>query len=150
MVRAGEITDIKNGMMQITFCRPDACEKCGACEGGKKQTIIWAEGNGKIGDIAMVDLPEKTIVRASLIAYGLPLVLLLTGLVAGMAVTPGKDTGGLAGAGIGVLLSLLIIKTTEPFRAGRPGWKPEIKEIIPGKSEKAPSSCEQTDDSNIM
>ena len=70
-------------MLQVTFCRPDACQSCGACEGGKKQTTIWVKGEAKVGDIAVVDMPDKTVIRASLIAYGLPLILLLRLLFGG-------------------------------------------------------------------
>ena len=129
MRRPGEVTDVRNGMLQVTFCRPDACQSCGACEGGKKQTTIWVKGEAKVGDIAVVDMPDKTVIRASLIAYGLPLILLLLGLIAGNAVTPGNDLGGVAGAMIGLAASLVLLKATEKYRAGKPGWNPEVIEI---------------------
>ncbi len=116
-------------MLQVTFCRPDACQSCGACEGGKRQTTIWVKGEAKVGDIAVVDMPDKTVIRASLIAYGLPLILLLTGLIIGNAVTSGSDIGGVIGALAGLAASLTVLKATEKYRAGKPGWNPEVIEI---------------------
>ena len=131
MRRPGEVTEVRNGMMQVTFCRPDACQSCGACEGGKRQTAIWIRGEANVGDIAVVDMPDKTVIRASLIAYIMPLSFLLLGLIAGTALFPGQETGGIIGALAGLGISLLLLKTTEKKRARKPGWNPEVIEILP-------------------
>ncbi len=130
MKRPGEVTGVRNGMLQVTFCRPDACQSCGACEGGKKEHVIWVRGEANVGDIAVVDMPDKTVVRASFIAYGLPLLCLLLGLIAGALLFPGNDMAAAAGAGIGLLLSLLLLKGTEKYRAGKPGWTPELVQVL--------------------
>ncbi len=134
MRRPGEVTEVRNGMLQVTFCRPDACASCGACEGGKKQTVIWVRGEAKIGDIAVVDMPDKTVIRASLMAYGLPLILLLAGLIAGSTATQGNEIGGVIGAAAGLAISMILLKATEKNRSGKPGWSPEIIEILPGET----------------
>ncbi len=131
MRRPGEVTEVRNGMLQVTFCRPDACQSCGACEGGKKQTVIWVKGNARVGDIAVVDMPDRTVIRASLIAYGMPLVCLLLGLILGSVLVPGQELAGVAGAGIGLVISLILLKVTEKYRAGKPSWSPEIIDILP-------------------
>ncbi len=130
MKRPGEVTQARNGMLQVTFCRPDACQSCGACEGGKKEHVIWVRGEAKVGDIAVVDMPDRTVVRASLIAYGVPLVFLLLGLVLGSALFPGNDLAAALGACIGLGGSLLVLKLTEKFRAGKPGWTPELVDVL--------------------
>ena len=136
MRRPGEVTEVRNGMMQVTFCRPDACQSCGACEGGKKQTVIWVQGEARVGDIAVVDLPDKTVVKASLIAYGLPLVFLLVGLILGGLMTPDSEIGSVAGAVIGLGASLIVLKATEKKRKTSPGWNPEVIEILPKNAAK--------------
>ena len=136
MRRPGEVTEVRNGMLQVTFCRPDACQSCGACEGGKKQTVIWVRGEARVGDIAVVDLPDKTVVKASLTAYGLPLVFLLLGLILGGMVTPDSEIGGVIGALIGLGGSLAVLKATEKKRKTAPGWNPEVIEILPKNAAK--------------
>ncbi len=138
MRRPGEVTEVRNGMLQVTFCRPDACQSCGACEGGKKQTVIWVKGQARVGDIAVVDMPDSTVIRASLIAYGMPLICLLLGLILGSVLMPGQELAAAAGAGIGLLLSLLLLKVTEKYRAGKPGWSPEIIDILPREEAETP------------
>ena len=130
MTRPGEVTEVKNGMMRVTFCRPEACEACGACEGGKHETSIWVRGNAQVGDIAVVDMPDRTVLKASLTAYGLPLAGLLAGLIIGMAVMPGNETAGAVGAIVGLAASFAGLKATEKNRAGKPSWTPRVIDIL--------------------
>ena len=83
MTRTGDVIKVKPGMVRVAFCRPDACAKCGACEGGKKETVLWLKGTASVGDTAVVDIPERILFKASVIAYLLPLVLFLGGLLLG-------------------------------------------------------------------
>lgn len=136
MRQPGEITARKKDMMEVTFCRPEACAACNACEGGKKEHKIWIRGEGKIGDIAVVDMPDKMVVKASAIAYGLPLVGLLGGMILGNGIAGGQDAGILAGGAVGLGVSLLVLKITEKSRAGREEWSPKLVQILE-KGEKA-------------
>lgn len=130
MRQPGEITASGNGMMEITFCRPEACASCKACEGGKKEHKIRVKGEGRVGDIAIVDMPDTMIVKASAIAYGLPLIGLLAGMALGYALSGGKDISSLAGAAAGLAASLVVLKTTEKCRAGKEKWNPRVVEIL--------------------
>ncbi len=136
MRQPGEITARKKDMMEVTFCRPEACAACNACEGGKKEHKIWIRGEGKIGDIAVVDMPDKMVVKASAIAYGLPLFGLLGGMILGNVIAGGQDAGILAGGAVGLGISLLVLKMTEKSRAGREEWSPKLVQILE-KGEKA-------------
>lgn len=131
MTRSGEITKSGHGMIQISFCRPDACAKCGACEGGKKETVIWLKGNGNIGDTAIVDMPESVVASASALAYLLPLVCLLVGLLLCNVLFDGNEILMLVGGGIGLLLAMLLLKITEKKRTASPQWTPSLIDIIP-------------------
>ena len=129
MIRPGEVTAVKNGLLQITFCRPDACASCGACEGGKKETVLWLKGMAEIGDIAIIDLPEKTVLTASAIAYGIPLLGLLCGMIIGNVLFQGKDAALIGGAVAGILAGFAFVKITEKQRSSNPDWSPKIIEI---------------------
>ena len=56
MERTGEVTAVRGGMLEITFCRPADCEKCNACHGGSKQTTLTLKGQAALGDLAVVDI----------------------------------------------------------------------------------------------
>ena len=130
MRQPGEITESKNGMMEITFCRPEACASCKACEGGKKEHKIRVRGEGRVGDIAIVDMPDAMIVKASAVAYGIPLIGLLAGMAAGYTMSGGKDLFSMIGAAAGLAVSLAVLKITEKRRAGKEEWNPRIVEIL--------------------
>lgn len=130
MRQPGEITAVKQGMMEITFCRPEACAACNACEGGKREHKIWVRGSGNIGDIAVVDMPDGMIVKASVMAYGLPLAGLMIGMLIGSAVTQESIWGMLTGAALGLGASLMTLKFTEKNRRGHPEWSPRVVDIL--------------------
>jgi len=130
MRQPGEITQTKNGMMQVTFCRPEACAACNACEGGKKEHSIWVRGEGRVGEIAIVDMPDRMVVKASAVAYGMPLLCMLGGMILGSAVTGGQDPAAAAGALLGLGAGLLILKGTEKKRSGRDEWSPRVVDVL--------------------
>ena len=80
MQKIGEITAADRGTLEVTFCRPEDCGHCHACDGGQKPTVLRLSSAGQacsVGDFAEVELPTGTVVKASLLAYALPLLLLL-------------------------------------------------------------------------
>ena len=91
MRESGIITEIEEHTMMVEFERSSMCEKCGACERAHNAMRMEVEriGNASLGDRVEVDLPERTVVRAALVAYGFPLALLLAGLAAGSALPAG-------------------------------------------------------------
>ena len=130
MRQPGEITQVGEGMIQVTFCRPEACAACNACEGGKKEHAVWVRGTGRVGEIAVVEMPDRMVAKASAIAYGMPLAAMLAGLAAGSLLTGGGDMGAGAGALIGLALGLAGLKITEKGRSGREDWNPKVVEIL--------------------
>lgn len=67
--------------------RTDACGQCHACEIGRKDKLHYPlpEGEFKEGDIILIEVSNNAASRASLLAYGLPLICLLAGLFLGWA-----------------------------------------------------------------
>lgn len=132
MQRTGEVTAVHGDLLEITFCRPADCEKCQACQGGQKVTKLHLKGKANVGDAAVVEMPTKTIMQASVLAYVLPLVGLMLGLATGTLLFPHRaDVAGvLCGlAGLGVMLILVL--STEKKRQADLRWKPQLIQIIP-------------------
>jgi positive regulator of sigma E activity len=67
-------------MAQVT--RSEMCAHCKACDFGKKETHLIAlpEGDFAAGDIVELTIPEGSVGLGSLLAYGIPLIMLLAGL----------------------------------------------------------------------
>jgi len=132
MERLGEVTRVDGKWIEVTFCRPSDCDKCHACMGGNKTTTLRLEGKAKVGDTALVSMPDSTITQASLIAYGLPLAGLLIGMLAGDALYPAENSlGAVIGAAIGLAVPLIGLIATERSRKNNPKWSPQLVRVIP-------------------
>ncbi len=132
MERIGEVTAVNGEMLSVTFCRPTDCDKCHGCIGGAKQTTIEVKGTAQVGEFAVVDLPERVLLKASAIAYVFPLIALLAGMLLGGVLFPdNRDTASLLGALIGLAVSLVILVATEKKRRSNPTWQPVLKKVIP-------------------
>ena len=132
MERLGEVTRVDGRWLEITFCRPSDCDKCHACMGGSQTTTLRLQGKAKVGDKALVSMPDSTITQASLIAYGLPLAGLLIGMLAGDAIHPAENSlGAVVGAIIGLAIPLISLIATERSRKNNPKWTPQLMRIIP-------------------
>lgn len=135
MERTGEITAVYGPMLEVTFCRPSDCEKCHACGNGPKTAVIRVKGEGKVGDTAVVSMPTQTVMKASLLAYALPLAGLMIGMIGGSLLFPQQETNAaIIGALIGLGLPLLGVKLTEKRRAASAAWQPKLVEVIPKKA----------------
>ena len=131
MRESGIITEIEEHTMMVEFERSSMCEKCGACERAHNAMRMEVEriGNASLGDRVEVDLPERTVVRAALVAYGIPLALLLVGLVAGSALPGNPDLYALA---LGLLLAagaFLALHLTERRRRSSGRYAPKVVRI---------------------
>ena len=132
MERIGEVTRVDGKWIEVTFCRPSDCDKCHACMGGNKTTTLRLEGKAKVGDTALVSMPDSTITQASLIAYGIPLAGLLIGMLAGDRLYPAENSiGAFIGAAIGLGLPLIGLIVTERKRKNNPKWCPQLVRVIP-------------------
>lgn len=132
MERIGEVTAVRGEYLEVTFCRPTDCAKCHACMGGAKQTTIAVKGEARVGDSAVVELPERVVLKASALAYVAPLVAMLAGMFLGAALFPqSRDMAGLVGALAALALAVAALAITEKRRRTQAAWQPVLKQIIP-------------------
>ena len=138
MERTGEVTAVKGEYIEVTFCRPSECEKCHACMGGEKKAVVLIPGKARVGDLAVVSMPAQTIMKASLMAYVIPLAGLFVGMFAGAALFPAHtSTAALTGGLIGLGIPLLALGVTEKRRRSSSQWQPTLMEVIPNNNKHA-------------
>ncbi len=74
----------ENGRLMAEVLRPEACASCRACDFGKKQRVlvdIVDQKSHQAGDQIVLEIQDGNVSKASLLAYGIPLVFLLIGLL---------------------------------------------------------------------
>lgn len=125
MLQVGRVVSAHKGMLEVCFDRPEACQHCGACEGGKHHATVKFPGNAPVGSQIAVDMPERKVLRASFLAYVIPLVMLIAGLALGMVLFEKEAYSALLGLGM-MAASYFILKGIEKMVRGRPGWLPQI------------------------
>ncbi|MDO4483628.1 MAG: SoxR reducing system RseC family protein [Clostridia bacterium] len=131
MRRIGEVTAVEGEWLEVTFCRPSDCEKCHACMGGDKTTTIRVKGKASVGDQALVELPASTVMKASFVAYVLPLVALIVCIFIATRLFPQQaDVAGAIGALLGLGGSALLLVATEKKRRSNPKWASQLVDII--------------------
>jgi len=140
MLRVGTVVASEGGQLTVLFERPEACEKCGACGGGRHgHKIVLADpaGGAAVGDQVSVDMPEARLVSASALAYLIPLGGLLIGLLVGAGqagrLAPGMSPDLFAGlcALAGLAVSLPVLMLADRAVRGKTRWMPQIVEIFP-------------------
>ena len=131
MEKVGQITAVHGKLLEITFCRPEDCGHCHACEGGQKPTVICLEGEGRVGDFASVQLPGSTVFKASMLAYVLPIAGLFAGMLIGQAVWPGSPMAPAVCGAAGLSISLLAVWVTEKSRSSSSRWRPVLTKVYP-------------------
>ena len=126
----GIVTAITDGTARIHFLRGSACAHCGACltVGDTEMEVSLPNTLGaKEEDRVMIDLSPKRVVQASLLAYAVPLLLLIAGVLIGSQYADWAGLAlGVAACGIGYLILRIVEKTS----AKKKSFQPRMTRIL--------------------
>lgn len=125
--------DEKSIVLQIP--RSPACAGCSICWQAEDGSLLEAENHvqARVGDLVKVVLPEKTFLKASLLAYGLPLFFFLLGYPIGSLLS---SFFKIKGEGLSILFSFLFLSLS--FLALRllyPGGSSRSRFLLPQAKE---------------
>lgn len=96
----------------------------------RRFTMVNTMGLG-IGDRVVVGVSESSLLRASIVAYGLPLVAMLTGMIVGQQST-GEDVWAMAGAAAGLAIGLVVARVAAKIMAVRGEVAPKLLRRLRG------------------
>jgi len=125
MIRTGRVVAEKDGQLEICFERPEACAKCGACSGGKHFSQVKVPGSAPVGSYVDVDMPEGQVLKASAVAYVVPLLLLLGGIALGMLLFTNEALWALTGLVCMGCASIVLRKVDRGVK-NKKEWQPQI------------------------
>lgn len=126
----GLVVGLNGNMAQIRFLRGKQCANCGACltAGDSEMEIVLENLLGaKIGDRVVVDLPPKRVVQASLLAYAVPLALLIAGVFLGSRVS---DWFGLVLGVAACGIAYGILRLVDRRNRKRHSFQPRMERIL--------------------
>lgn len=129
MVQTGRVAAQKDGKVQVCFERPEACAHCGACAGQKEHTLVEIAGTAPVGAMVEVEMPQGQVLKASMIAYVLPLLLLIAGISGGMLL--GSEVIGAAAGIAAMAAAYLILRAYEKRLKTQEKWQPRIVRVLP-------------------
>lgn len=90
MQQMGQVIRLQNGkesLAVVQISRPTACGSCGACQVGEEslevQVSCLNEAGAKVGDWVSLEMGFGNVIKAAFIAYTIPLILLVVGILVG-------------------------------------------------------------------
>lgn len=119
MKRTATVVSVK-GTLMAEIVRSEACGDCRACDFGRKEKMHYTlpDGNYKVGDEVDLEIADSSLPRATLIAYGIPLIGVILGLTVGSLFTGAEWARSIAGV-IGLFAGLAALKLSEKKRIAK-------------------------------
>ncbi len=128
MLRTGKVVAASGGEVEVCFERPEACAHCGQCGGQREKTLVKLPGDVPVGRWIDVDMPEGQVLKASVLAYVLPLVMLLGGLALGSLLFSQEALWAVTGI-LCMGLAWLILRLIEKRMKKKDVWQPKIVNV---------------------
>ncbi len=116
MTRQAKVVKTEHGLMAEVI-RSEACAQCRACQVGQTEQLLCPlpEGEYAEGDTVTISIPEHALTKATLLAYGVPLLCLVVGLLLGSAIFESEPLQA-ACAAVFTLAGLVYLFATEKKR----------------------------------
>ncbi len=130
MIRTGFVKEKKGYELSVCFERPSSCAGCKGCAKGLvgKNELLTVFGEAEVGDIVDVQMPEGHVFQASLLAYALPLCMMILFLAAGSALGL-NDTVAFLMALAGLAAGYGMGRLAEKKLRGNKAWRPQIVQV---------------------
>lgn len=111
MKETGKVIKVEGNQATVFIKRGTACGECGKCQVGKeKLEMIMTTDNiadARVGDEVEIELENMNFMIAAAIAYGFPLIALMTGILGGyygfLALGFNRDVSQAVGAVFGLI-----------------------------------------------
>ena len=116
MTKEATVVETEQGL-KAQVIRSEACAQCRACRFGQSEEVLCdlPEGDFKAGDMVEITLSDHALTKASLLAYGVPLLCLVAGLLLGHLVFEAEALQALIAA-VFTLLGLVWLALGEKKR----------------------------------
>lgn len=118
------VVRIEGGDAWLQVCGREACGQCESAQGcglgGHREPRLQRVRNtvgARVGDTVIVSVPEGAVLKAALMSYFVPLLLIIVATAVGTAVA--ADRGAIAGAAVGLAAGWAWLRFAGARLAGR-------------------------------
>ncbi|NWO05399.1 MAG: SoxR reducing system RseC family protein [Alteromonadaceae bacterium] len=129
ITETGKVVAIDGNSAWVQTIRTSACQSCSARAGCGQRALASVSGGranqvrvlnsalARVGDEVVLGIDERSLLTASLRVYGIPLLAMVFGCIAGFRWFGGNDLAAVLGAGAGLAAGFALLR----FRQGRDG-----------------------------
>ena len=134
MEEPGKVVTATGDRAEVEVVPGDACAHCGAsgfCNwSGRTYRLVAARNpvGALVGDRVVVRTPEQGRYRSAVVVFGLPVAMMVVGIVVGSLVW--GDVGAAICAGIGLAVALGVLKVLDRAAARTGRSLPEVIRIV--------------------
>ncbi len=136
MREIGTVASIEGKKAKVIIERSAMCGDCGACQVGKDkltmETTVLNTAKANEGDRVEVEMTFKNVMKASMIAYGIPLACFIIGAVLASLLTGEVENpipSFISGLAL-MVISFIVIKVLDKKGAFNKTYQPQITNII--------------------
>lgn len=137
----GTVISVNGNEAWVQTIRESACQSCSARHGCGQKALATLSGgqarqirvinslDARPGDQVTVAIEESALLRASLLVYAMPLVLMVLVTAMAGALLPGRDGMAMLFAIVGLASGLVVARWYSRREAGR--WQPVMGRLMP-------------------
>lgn len=135
MEENGKIIELTASGAKVCVTPSQVCGSCAQAKAcatiGSKMKIILVNNpiNAQVGDWVKIELKEKARTTSILLVFGLPILLLLIGVITGEVIGGDKLAAFLGGGGL--IVAFIIVKIIDNYLTRKVNFLPTIIEKIP-------------------
>lgn len=122
ITETGKVVAIDGDKAWVQTIRASACQSCSArsgcgqralasVSGGRaNQVLVVNSSDARVGDEVVLGIDEQSLLRASLMVYGVPLLLMVVFCIAGYQWFGGEDLSAVIGALAGITVGFWLVR----------------------------------------
>ncbi len=131
MKEIGLITKITKNECVVRFDRKAACDSCNMCLRSKDnmyvELVVENTLGAKVGDSVEVEIPDKSVLKASFLVYIVPASAFLIGLVATKNM---EDWASISIAIVALVIAYIGVMGAERYLRKKKGFIPKMTTLI--------------------